>query len=207
MVIVLEEKDSIYDEAFEESNQFYLEDEDPSTTDSLYSRGFNPNAPYMQRMSGDGSNSVSDETFDENSFTSDDGRNNARTYFNPDEVGETPLNYSRLYKINEGERVNDGKRRGRNRSADRKRDVDTVATKLRLNDTQRRWIKMVIEDFDFNGIKFEKIMLAATASVCEKYNRDVTSEESFEELTGVYDVSMGRVNYYQEKLEDESQHL
>jgi hypothetical protein len=205
MVMVMETKSNEYEdvsigdsEIGDPMNPTSLTDEEIGTV--------NPDAPYISRDSGDGSKSREDEYTDKFDIQDEgDGRSDLRTYFDPRACEDTPVNYQRLYRLNQGIRVNDGNRKTKNRKADRRRDVKVVTSQLRMPENQREKVKEVIEGFDFNGIKFENILLATTSLVCNENGRNVREESKWDRIREGMGVEKDRVRYYRDKLIEETE--
>jgi hypothetical protein len=180
----------------------------PSNPDTLpkQEEGLNPHAPFIERMSGDG---VLDETgdyMDDVNIRHGDGRSDARTYFNPDDAEHSSVNYENLYKLNQGERI-DRDRSIKNRKADRERDIGVLSSQLGLTRRQEERIKYIIDDYNFNGMKFENVLLAVVSLVAAQDGRLVHEETRWDDIVTGMGATNDRVDYYRDKFMQETEYF
>lgn len=181
---------------------------DPLNSTSLSDNGINttstPLPTQISNEDGDGSKSQVDEYVDEMGIEEGDGRSTAETYFNPSKAPQDKRGkFERLYKIQQGERVNDGNRRQRTRIADRKRDASVVSSQLKMTKTDKESLMEFIETYDFNGVKFEKTLLAAVSLLCNRRDRRVREEETWVNIRESYNVTPKGVRQERAKLSRE----
>lgn len=209
MVIVLDEHSNEVQDDYSTLSVSDFEVGKPSNPDTLprQEEGLNPHAPFIERMSGDG---VLDETgdyMDDVNIRHGDGRSDARTYFNPDDAEHSSVNYENLYKLNQGERVNDNERSIRGRKADRERDIGVLSSQLGLTRRQEERIKYIIDDYDFNGMKFENVLLAVVSLVAAQDGRLVHEETRWDEIVTGMGATNDRVDYYRDKFMQETEYF
>lgn len=168
--------------------------------------------PYMENIVSrdpqDGAKSAEDSYRDDVSLEAADGRSQTETYFHPDNAPSDKIAlYRRLYRIQEGVRVNDGERRGRNREVDRKRDAETVMSQLRMPSGQQDRVETILKDYDINGIRAEKVIFAVISLVCNENNRRVREEDRWNELRESFNINSDELRVIRSKVQKESQYL
>ena len=192
--------------------------------------------PYIESKSGDGSTSEEDDYVTEVGLDDGDGRCKMETYFDPNRASDGKRRlYERLYRLQQGQRVNDDDRSIRNRAADRRRDVLTWTSQLRMGkQSQERVIEILeegkgdltpadeetctdedVESEDtqvsdgvtLQGRKFEPVALAVISIVANENGRRVRREEDWKSIQDSLNVASGDVRRFRGVVKRESSYL
>lgn len=131
-----------------------------------------------------------DAQIDREAIIEDDGRSDSETFFYPDENVDSLSDsrrqqYERMSRWNAGVNVNNGDRRSKNRSVDRKKVLMTFGSQVELTKYQKSRSLYLLKGLKLNAFghySAEQVILGIMAYVAREDGRFLRDEPEFQTL-------------------------